>query len=242
MEPKLLLKVIDVRVSYGGAEALRGVTLEVDDGSVVALIGANGSGKSSTLRSISGIVKPDWGEIWFNGARIDGKKIHEIVGLGIAHAPEGKKLFPFMTVAENIKLGAYLRHDSALISTDLEFAYQIFPILKERNAQKAGTLSGGEQQMLSIARALLSGPKLLMLDEPSLGLSPRMIGGIAMAIRQVQERGIAILLVEQNARLAFSIAKVVYLMETGKIVLSGDPRSLEQTEYVRNAYLGKGSG
>ncbi len=237
----MLLKVVDLRVSYGGAEALRGISLEVDEGSVVALIGGNGSGKSSTLRSISGIVKPDSGEIWLDGARIDGKKAHEIVGLGVAHAPEGKKLFPFMSVAENIKLGAFLRKDKASISTDLEFAYKVFPILKERATQKAGTLSGGEQQMLAIARALLSGPRVLMLDEPSLGLSPRMVGGIATVVRRVKERGIAILLVEQNARLAFAVASRVYLMETGRIVLSGDPRRLEQTQYVRDAYLGKGS-
>lgn len=238
----MLLKTVDLRVSYGGAEALRGISLEVGEDSVVALIGANGSGKSSTLRCISGIVKPDSGEIWFNGARVDGRKVHEIVGLGIAHAPEGKKLFPFMTVAENIRLGAYLRRDRASIAADLDFVFRIFPILEDRSAQKAGTLSGGEQQMLTIARALLSGPRLLMLDEPSLGLSPRMVGEIAKVVRQVQGRGIAILLVEQNARLAFSVATRVYLMETGKIVLSGDPRSLEQTQYVRDVYLGKGSG
>jgi branched-chain amino acid transport system ATP-binding protein len=234
----LLLKTIDLRVSYGGAEALRGVSLEVDEGSIVALIGANGAGKSSTLRSISGLVRPDFGEIWFRGLKISGMQVHEIVGLGVAHAPEDKRLFPFMTVAENIKLGAYLRHDKVLMSTDLEFVYQIFPILRDRSAQKAGTLSGGEQQMLNIARALMSRPRLLLLDEPSLGLSPHLVRQIATVVRQVHERGIAILLVEQNARLAFSVAKKVYLMETGRIVLSGDPRSLLQMSQVRDAYLG----
>ena len=234
----MLLKTIDLRVSYGGAEALRGISIEVEGRAIVALIGANGAGKTSTLRCISGLVRPDSGEIWFDDKRIDRTPPHKIVSLGLAYAAEDKKLFPFMTVLENLMMGAYLRHGRASILRDIDSIYQLFPILRDRKTQKAGALSGGEQQMLNIARALMSQPRLLMLDEPSLGLSPRMVTQVAAIVRQVHERGIAVLLVEQNARLAFSVAEKVYLMETGQIVLSGDPKSLEHTAHVREVYLG----
>lgn len=233
-----MLKTIDLRVSYGGAVALRGISIDVEDRAIVALIGANGAGKTSTLRCISGLVRLDSGEIWFRDKRIDRRPPHKIVSLGLAQAPEDKKLFPFMTVAENLMMGAYLRHGRASILRDMDSVYQLFPILRDRRTQKAGTLSGGEQQMLNIARALMSQPQLLMLDEPSLGLSPRLVSQVASIVRQVHERGIAVLLVEQNARLAFSVAEKVYLLETGNIVLSGDPKSLEHTAHVREVYLG----
>ncbi|MDM7998627.1 MAG: ABC transporter ATP-binding protein [Dehalococcoidia bacterium] len=237
-----MLKTIDLKVKYDGAEALRGISIEVEDRGIVALIGPNGAGKTTTLRCISGLVSPDSGEIWFRDKRIDGMPPHKIVSLGLAHVAEDKKLFPFMTVAENLMMGAYLRHDRACILGDIDSVYQLFPILRDRRTQKAGTLSGGEQQMLSIARALMSRPQLLMLDEPSLGLSPRLVSQVAAILRQVHERGIAVLLVEQNARLAFSLAEKVYLLETGKVVLSGRAESIQDMARVSEMYLGGHAG
>ncbi len=233
-----MLSLKDVRVHYGKVEVIKGISLEVGEGEIIALIGANGAGKTTTLRAISGLKTPTQGEIRFGGKRIDGLPPHAVVGLGIGHIPEGRRLFPHMTVLENLKVGGYLRPAKDWIRKDLEEIFQRFPILKARQRQKAGTLSGGEQQMLTIARALMARPRLLLLDEPSLGLAPRMLATIATIIQDINGRGVSIVLVEQNARLALKIAHRAYVLETGKIALEGTSHFLLADEHVKKAYLG----
>ena len=232
-----MLKVENLAVSYGGIEAVRGLSFEVSEGGIVTLIGANGAGKSTTLRAISGLVTPKSGKITFEGEDITGKDPTTIVERGVTMVPEGRKLFPDMTVLENIKIGAYLRRDD--ISDDIEWVYTLFPILRERNWQRAGTLSGGEQQMLAVARALLARPKLIMMDEPSLGLAPLIVRDIFRIIREIRDnRGVTILLVEQNANMALSTADTGYVLETGMITLTGTGAELLENESVKAAYLG----
>ena len=232
-----MLKVENLAVSYGGIEAVRGLSFEVSEGGIVTLIGANGAGKSTTLRAISGLVTPKSGKITFEGEDITGKDPTTIVERGVTMVPEGRKLFPDMTVLENIKIGAYLRRDD--ISDDIEWVYTMFRILRERNWQRAGTLSGGEQQMLAVARALLARPKLIMMDEPSLGLAPLIVRDIFRIIREIRDnRGVTILLVEQNANMALSTADTGYVLETGMITLTGTGAELLENESVKAAYLG----
>lgn len=234
----LPLSVKDIRVEYDGAEAIKGVSLEIDQGKIVTLIGANGAGKSTILRAISGLKRPRAGEIWFEGKRIDMLSPPAIVKLGISHAPEGRRLFPFMTVLQNLKLGAFLRDNKEDIAKDLEDIFAHFPILKDRRNQQAGTLSGGEQQMLAIGRALMARPKLLMLDEPSLGLAPMLVEEIAQIISVINQSGMGIVLVEQNAQIALRLAHRAYVIETGRIALQGDAKDLLDNEHVKKAYLG----
>lgn len=234
-----LLEVKDLRVSYGAIRALHGVSLEVGQGEVVALIGANGAGKTSTLRAVSGMLKPDGGSVRLAGEDITSAKAHQLVPKGMAHAPEGRGIFPNLTVEENLDLGAYLRRDKAQVAEDAENSYQLFPRLRERRKQLAGTLSGGEQQMLAICRALMSKPKLLLLDEPSLGLAPQVVQTIFQILREVNAKGVSILLVEQNAHLALSMANRGYVLETGEVVMAGEGRTLLQSPEVRKAYLGE---
>ncbi len=234
----MLLEVKDLWVHYDRIEAVKGVSLQVEEGTTVAFIGANGAGKTTILRTVSGLKRPTAGEIRFQGQRIDGKVAEEIVKLGMAHCPEGRRVFPFMTVLENLQMGAFRRNDEAGIKSDLEETYLTFPKLKERTKQKAGTLSGGEQQMLAIARALLSKPKLLLLDEPSLGLSPIMVQQVAHIITQIRQMGIGILLVEQNSVMALRLADRAYVLEIGKIVLQGIAGELLHNPRVKEAYLG----
>jgi branched-chain amino acid transport system ATP-binding protein len=233
-----LLEVKDLRVSYGSIEAIKGISLAVEEGQVVTLIGTNGAGKTTTLRTLSGLLKPTAGEIYFDGQRLDGTAAHEVVMRGIAHAPEGRRIFPLMTVEENLELGAYSRKGMSP-ADDIKKVFERFPRLEERRAQKAGTLSGGEQQMLAIGRALMSRPRLLMLDEPSMGLSPIMIQLIFDTIAELKATGTTILLVEQNASAALALADVGYVLETGKMVLSGTGKDLLTDEKVRKAYLGE---
>ena len=223
-------------VNYGGIEAVRDISLSVPAGSIVTLIGANGAGKSTTLRTIAGLVKPRAGKIEFEGEDITGKDPAYIVGKGITLVPEGRKIFPDLTVLENLKIGAYLRSDS--IEEDLERVYRLFPRLRERSWQYGGTLSGGEQQMLAVGRALMSKPKLMMMDEPSLGLAPLVVRDIFSIIEKVNAEGVTILLIEQNANMALKIADIGYVMETGQITLSGKGSDLINDEGVRKAYLG----
>ena len=233
-----MLKIQQLRVSYGGIQALRGIDLEVPDGKIVTLIGANGAGKSTTLRTISGLVKAESGSIQWNGEELLGKPIDKIISAGIAMSPEGRRVFADLTVLENLKLGAYLRKDKAEIEKDLKWVYELFPRLEERNWQSAGTLSGGEQQMLAMGRALMSRPKLLMLDEPSMGLAPILVEQIFKIIQTLHEAGTTILLVEQNAQAALSIADRGYVLETGKIVPSGTGTELLASPEIKKAYLG----
>ena len=233
-----MLKIQQLRVSYGGIQALRGIDLEVPDGKIVTLIGANGAGKSTTLRTISGLVKAESGSIQWNGEELLGKPIDKIISAGIAMSPEGRRVFADLTVLENLKLGAYLRKDKAEIEKDLKWVYELFPRLEERNWQSAGTLSGGEQQMLAMGRALMSRPKLLMLDEPSMGLAPILVEQIFKIIQTLHEAGTTILLVEQNAQMALSVAHRGYVLETGKIVTTGSGEELLEDEAVKKAYLG----
>jgi len=235
---KLLLDVKDITIHYHKVAAVRNVSIEVEEGGVVTLIGANGAGKTTTLRAISGLKHPTTGEIWFEGQRIDRLVPEKINRLGIAQVPEGRRLFPQMTVLENLLMGAFLRGDVDEINRDLEGVLGHFPILKERRKQAAGTLSGGEQQMLAMGRALMSNPKLLLLDEPSLGLSPLMCAEIARIIKDIHDEGRTIVLVEQNARLALALAQKGYVLETGNIVLKGDAKDLRENEQVKKAYLG----
>jgi len=234
-----ILSVTELSVSYGAIQALRGVTLEVKTGQVVALIGANGAGKSTTLRAISGMVRPSSGRVVFRGQDTTGLKSHLLVRRGMAHAPEGRGIFHNLTVDENLALGAYLRNDRPGIQQDLEYSFTLFPILKSRYQQLAGTLSGGEQQMLAIARALMSRPALLILDEPSLGLAPRIVERIFSTLREVNERGVSVLLVEQNAHLALSLAHHVYVLETGEMALGGPSEELLKDPRIRQAYMGE---
>ena len=233
------LEIRDLCVSYGGIRALKGVSLSVDEGQIVTLIGANGAGKSTTLRAISGLQKVQSGSILYGGEELTNLPAKEIVRRGIIHVPEGRRVFPDMTVAENLKIGAFLRTDQAAIAQDLDYVYSLFPRLKERNWQLAGTLSGGEQQMLAVGRALMSRPKVLMMDEPSLGLAPLIVKDIFSIIRRVNRDGITVLLIEQNANAALRIADYGYVLETGTIALSGTGEELLKNESVREAYLGK---
>ncbi|AEI64537.1 ABC transporter ATP-binding protein [Corallococcus macrosporus] len=234
-----LLSVEGIKVHYGAIQALRGVSLTVGKGEVVALIGANGAGKTSTLRAVSGMLKPSAGRILFNGNDTTSMKAHQLVPRGMAHAPEGRGVFPNMSVQENLELGAYLRTDTSGIQADLEKSFTLFPVLKERRKQMAGTLSGGEQQMLAIARALLSKPQLLLLDEPSLGLAPQVTEAIFRTLREVNATGVSVLLVEQNAHLALNAAHYGYVLETGEVVMAGPGKALLESAEVRRAYLGE---
>jgi branched-chain amino acid transport system ATP-binding protein len=234
-----LLEVQDLQVSYGAITALRGVSLAVGQGEVVALIGANGAGKTSTLRAISGMLKPRSGRIRLGEQEIQGLKSNLLVPKGMAHAPEGRGIFLNLTVMENLELGAYLRRDTAEIRQDLEYVFGLFPRLRERMRQQGGTLSGGEQQMLSISRALMSRPKLLLLDEPSLGLAPQVVETIFRILREVNARGVSILLVEQNAHLALNLAHFGYVLETGEVVMQGQGKALLAAPEIRRAYLGE---
>jgi branched-chain amino acid transport system ATP-binding protein len=234
-----LLEVADLSVSYGAITALKGVSLSVGQGEVVALIGANGAGKTSTLRAVSGMLKPVGGRIRLRGQDVTGLKSNQLVPKGLAHAPEGRGIFPNLTVQENLDLGAYLRRDTADIAADVEKSFALFPRLKERRAQLAGTLSGGEQQMLSISRALMSRPTLLLLDEPSLGLAPQVTQTIFRILREVNGQGMSILLVEQNAHLALELAQWAYVLETSEIAMEGTGKELLASEAIRKAYLGE---
>ena len=235
-----MLKVTDLKVSYGGIEALKGISFSVEQGQIVTLIGANGAGKSTTLRTISGLVKPASGKIEFEGSDITGKDTQKIVSSGIALVPEGRRVFDNLTVRENLKIGAYLRKDDDAIREDMNRVFDLFPRLRERDWQLAGTLSGGEQQMLAVGRAMMTRPKLMMMDEPSLGLAPLVVKDIFSIIRLLSESGITILLIEQNANAALRCAHVGYVLETGRITMSGSGESLLNDARVREAYLGTG--
>ncbi len=234
----MLLSLKDVKVHYGKAEAIKGINIDVTEGSVTGLIGANGAGKSTIMRAISGLVPISAGEIWFQNNRLDGKATHEIVKLGIAQVPEHRKLFPFMSVMQNIKTGAYLRNDREAIKKDLDKILQRFPILGQRRNQRASTLSGGEQQMLAIGRALMARPKLLLMDEPSLGLAPLVVQSLVDIIGEINKDGISVLLVEQNAGLAFSATELLYVLSVGTITLEGKTKELMTNEIVRESFLG----
>lgn len=235
---EIMLKIDNIHVYYGAIHALKGVSLEVHKGEIVTLIGANGAGKSTTLRTVSGLLAPKSGGISFLGENIAGMPAHEIVKHGISQVPEGRRIFAEMSVQENLEMGAFTRKDKAGVEKDFEIVYNRFPRLKERRKQQAGTLSGGEQQMLAMGRALMSRPKLLLLDEPSMGLAPLLIKEIFSIIVDINRAGTTILLVEQNANMALSIANRAYVLETGRITLSGDAKELAASEDVRKAYLG----
>ena len=234
----MLLEISNVHVHYHKVAALKGIDMQVPDGGIVTIIGANGAGKSTTLRAISGLAPVSKGEIVFAGTRIDTLAPEKIVALGIAHVPEGRRVFPDLTVEENLRTGAFLRKDAAGIEQDLEMVFEHFPRLKERRKQWARQLSGGEQQMLAIGRALMSRPKMLVLDEPSMGLSPVMVQEIARIVRDIVERGVPVVLVEQNAELALKLARYAYVLETGAIALEGPAHELHDNAHVRRAYLG----
>ena len=234
-----MLKIKDLHVSYGGIRALRGVDLEVPDGKIVTLIGANGAGKSTLLRTISGLVKADSGSITYDGVELLGKPINKVLEQGIAQVPEGRRVFADMTVLENLKIGAYLRKDKDEIEKDIQWVYSLFPRLQERHWQLAGTLSGGEQQMLAVGRALMSRPKVLMMDEPSLGLAPLVVQGIFEIIRTINQQGVTVLLIEQNANMALKVADFAYVLETGEITKTGTGAELLADESIKEAYLGK---
>ena len=231
-----ILKIKDLKVNYGGIEAVKGVSFDVPEGEIVTLIGANGAGKSSTLRAIAGLVKPAAGSIEFNGEDITAKEPNAIVSKGITLVPEGRKICPDLTVLENLKIGAYLRNDD--LTEDLNWVYDLFPRLKERSWQEGGTLSGGEQQMLAVGRALMSRPKIIMMDEPSLGLAPIIVRGIFDIIKEINARGVTVLLIEQNANMALKTAHAGYVLETGRITMSGTGAQLLADEKVKAAYLG----
>ena len=233
-----MLEVRDLEVAYGKIKAVKGISFDVHEGEVVSLIGTNGAGKTTTLRTISGLLRPSGGSISFQGKPIHGVAAHDIVSLGIAHSPEGRRIFPRLSVEENLRLGAFARKDKN-IESDLEAAFALFPILQERRAQPAGTFSGGEQQMLAMGRAMMSRPQLLMLDEPSMGLSPLMMKKIMTTVTTLQQQGTTILLVEQNAQAALRRATKGYVLEVGKIVLSGSGQELLTSDDVRKAYLGE---
>ena len=231
-----MLKIENLQVHYGGIQALRGISLEVPDGKIVTLIGANGAGKSTTLRTITGLVKASSGSIQWNGQELLGKSIDKIISTGIAMSPEGRRVFPDLTVLENLKIGAYLRKDD--LTDDLNWVYDLFPRLKERSWQEGGTLSGGEQQMLAVGRALMSRPKVIMMDEPSLGLAPIIVHGIFDIIKEINKRGVTVLLIEQNANMALKTAHIGYVLETGRLTMSGSGEELLANEQVKAAYLG----
>ena len=231
-----ILKINDLKVNYGGIEAVKGISFDVPAGEIITLIGANGAGKSSTLRAIAGLVKPASGNIVFEGDDITGKDPTAIVTKGITLVPEGRKIFPDLTVSENLRIGAYLRNDD--LTDDLNWVYDLFPRLKERSWQAGGTLSGGEQQMLAVGRALMSRPKVIMMDEPSLGLAPIIVRGIFDIIKEINKQGVTVLLIEQNANMALKTADIGYVMETGRITMSGAGSELLTNEEVKKAYLG----
>lgn len=233
-----MLEVRDLRVHYGIVEAVKGVSFHLNAGEMISLIGANGAGKSTILRSLTGLVQPSAGAITFENTSLVGLSPHQIIRMGIGHVPEGRRLFPKMTVLENLKMGAYLQHSKTAVAATLERIYEHFPILKERGRQRAGSLSGGEQQMLATARALMNRPRLLMLDEPSIGLSPIMTAEIGKIVQQINAMGVSVILVEQNAMLALTIAQRSYVLETGRIVMQGEAHELLQDEGVKKAYLG----
>jgi len=234
-----LLELRDLDVHYGAIHALRGISFQVGEGDIVTLIGANGAGKTTTLRAVSGLLRASGGSIEYRGEKTAGLKPHKLVERGLSHAPEGRGIFPNLTVRENLQLGAFLRRDADGIATDMERGFTLFPILKEREKQMAGTLSGGEQQMLAIARALMARPKLLLLDEPSLGLAPQVTETIFRIIEEINHQGVTILLVEQNAHLALGIAHHGHVLETGQVVQSGTGQELLRSPEVRKAYLGE---
>ncbi len=234
----MLLELKNIRVHYDKVEAVKGISLGADRGMISTLIGANGAGKTTTLRAISGLKKVTAGEIWFDGKRVDGLPAHRITGLGIAHVPEGRRLFGLMTVRHNLAAGAYLQKDKKTIEKTVAEVFEHFPRLKERQHQLAKTLSGGEQQMLAMGRALMARPKVILMDEPSMGLSPIMVQEIAKIIRQFKELGFSVLLIEQNAVLALHLADIGYVLETGSIALEGPAKELLNNEHVKKAYLG----
>ena len=232
-----MLKIENLSVNYGGIEAVRDISFEVPEGAIITLIGANGAGKSTTLRAIAGLLKPKSGSITYNGEELIGKPTDQIVSRGIRLVPEGRRVFPDMTVLENLKIGAYLRKDN--LTEDIRWVYDLFPRLEERSWQAAGTLSGGEQQMLAVGRALMSKPKVIMMDEPSLGLAPIIVQGIFDIIKEINRQGVTVLLIEQNANMALHIADIGYVLETGRITMTGPGKELLQDENVKKAYLGK---
>jgi branched-chain amino acid transport system ATP-binding protein len=234
----LLFEVRDLQVHYGKVQAVNGVSLHLEASDIITLIGANGAGKTSTLRAISGLARVSGGEVRFEGERIDGMAPEKIVARGIAQVPEGRHVFPELTVLENLMTGAYLRRDTAKVKSDLEEVFGHFPRLKERRSQMAKTLSGGEQQMLAMGRALMAAPRLLLMDEPSIGLSPVLVQEIAKIIREIHDRGVPVVLVEQNASLALKLASYGYVLETGRIALEGPAAELNEHDHVRKAYLG----
>ncbi len=234
-----MLELKDVEVYYGMIQAIKGISFEVNEGEVIALIGANGAGKTTTLHTITGLLSPKAGSIFFDGQDITKTPAHKIVSLGMAHVPEGRRVFSQMTVYQNLKMGAYTRSDKSEIDAALEMVYKRFPRLEERKNQLAGTLSGGEQQMLAMGRALMSHPKIILMDEPSMGLSPILVNEIFDIIRSVNEAGTTVLLVEQNAKKALDIADRAYVLETGKIVTSGDAKELMNDDAIKKAYLGE---
>lgn len=233
----MFLELKQVVIHYEKAEALKGVSITVNEGEVVTMIGSNGAGKTTTLKAIAGLVRPSGGEIWFEGNRIDKLPPEKLPGRGISFCMEGRRLFPFMTVLENLEVGAFSHRDRDT-RQDLEMVYELFPVLKDRRRQKAGTLSGGEQQMLTIGRALMSRPKLLLLDEPSLGLAPMIVAHVSDTVRELNRRKLTVLLVEQNAQMALKVAHRGYVLEVGKVTVEGDSQFLLGNEYVRRAYLG----
>jgi branched-chain amino acid transport system ATP-binding protein len=239
MVAEALLDVKDIHVFYGNIEAVKGMSFHVNRGEIVSLIGANGAGKTTTLRTVSGLLRPGEGAIFYEGQRIDLVPAHEIVGLGVAQSPEGRRIFPRMSVRENLDMGAFIRRDPDGQREDMDRIMDLFPILKERARQAAGTLSGGEQQMLAMGRALMARPKLLLLDEPSMGLAPIVVQTIFDTIRDINDQGMTVLLVEQNAAQALSLAHRGYVIETGRIVLEDEARALLENEQVRKAYLGE---
>jgi branched-chain amino acid transport system ATP-binding protein len=234
----MLLEVKNAFVNYGNISAIRDISMSAEEGSIVTIIGGNGAGKSTTLRAISGLSPIKSGEIHFNGKRIDNMPAHKIVGEGIAHVPEGRRIFPDLTVEENLRTGAFLRNDKPAIEADLEDVFERFPRLKERRVQMAKTMSGGEQQMLAIGRALMAKPKLLLMDEPSMGLAPIVVEEIAVIIEQINAQGMTVILVEQNAELALELANYAYVLETGDMALEGPAHELHENDQVRAAYLG----
>jgi branched-chain amino acid transport system ATP-binding protein len=234
----MLLRLKDIVIHYQKVAAIQGISLELQEGRLITIIGSNGAGKSTTLRTISGLVRPSEGEITFEGQRIDGLAPEKVLKLGIAHVPEGRRIFPGLSVLENLYLGAFLRSDKEGIQRDLEKVFDHFPVLKVRSKQVAKTMSGGEQQMLAIGRALMSKPRLLMLDEPSLGLAPLVVKEIARILQEINKEGVSVILVEQNAELALDLAHYAYVLETGRIALQGKGRELKDNDHVRKAYLG----
>ena len=233
----MLLELNDVEVDYGKVRALKGISITVAEGEMVSIVGANGAGKTTTLKTICGLLKPNAGEVLFNGERIDGKRTEDIVKRGVAFCMEGRRLFPFMSVIENLQMGAYSRRDRQT-KAELDRVFELFPDLKDRQRQAAGTLSGGQQQMVTIGRSLMSRPKLLMLDEPSLGLAPLVVSQVAKTVQALNKEGLTVLLVEQNARMALRISDRAYALEVGEVTVQGESDELSKSDYVRRAYMG----